>query len=68
MIGDAATTMCASDRLLDAGVFVQGIRPPTVAPDTARLRVTVMGTHTSDDLTLALGAFQRVFCAERPCV
>jgi len=64
LIGDAAATMRISERLLAAGVFVQGIRPPTVPPDTGRLRVTVMSTHTADDVAFALAAFQRVFSAE----
>ena len=63
-IGSATTTMRISERLLAEGVFVQGIRPPTVPPDTGRLRVTVMSTHTPDDVAFALAAFQRVFCAE----
>jgi len=67
MIGDAATTMRMSERLLAEGVFVQGIRPPTVPPDTGRLRITVMSTHTSDDLSFALSAFRRVFSAESRC-
>jgi 8-amino-7-oxononanoate synthase len=67
MIGDAAATMRASQRLLEEGVFVQGIRPPTVPPDTARLRITVMSTHTTEDLAFALGTFHRVFSEEAPC-
>ncbi len=63
LVGDAARTMRFSERLLEHGVFVQGIRPPTVPPDTARLRVTMMSTHTRDDLAFAIGTFRRV-CAE----
>jgi 8-amino-7-oxononanoate synthase len=65
MIGDAAATMQVSERLLAAAVFVQGIRPPTVPPDTARLRATLMSTHTPDDLRFALEAFERVFAEVR---
>jgi 7-keto-8-aminopelargonate synthetase-like enzyme len=43
--------------LLERGVFVQAIRPPTVPDGTARLRVTVMATHTDDDLAHAVEAF-----------
>jgi 8-amino-7-oxononanoate synthase len=64
MIGDATTTMRISEHLLAAGVFVQGIRPPTVPPDSGRLRVTVMSTHTPDDVAFALAAFQHVFSKE----
>jgi len=64
LIGDAERTMHVSERLLAAGVFVQGIRPPTVPPGTARLRVTPMSTHTTDDLRFAVDAFERVLAAE----
>jgi glycine C-acetyltransferase/8-amino-7-oxononanoate synthase len=57
LLGDAATTMRVSQQLLEAGVFVQGIRPPTVPEGTARLRVTVMSTHTHQDLETAVAAF-----------
>ena len=56
--------MGISDRLLDEAVFVQGIRPPTVPHATARLRVTVMSTHTPADLRFAVDAFRRVFSEE----
>lgn len=61
LIGDAERTMRISERLLTEGIFVQGIRPPTVPPGTARLRVTAMSTHTPEDLVLAADAFRRVF-------
>jgi 7-keto-8-aminopelargonate synthetase-like enzyme len=37
--------MRCTDRLLAAGLFVQGIRPPTVPPGTARLRVGLSAVH-----------------------
>jgi 8-amino-7-oxononanoate synthase len=57
LIGPAATTMALSAALLGQGVFVHGIRPPTVPPETCRLRVTPIATHTSTHLTAALRAF-----------
>jgi len=60
LIGDAGTTMRLSEQLLAAGVFVQGIRPPTVPPGTARLRATVMSTHSAADVHTALAALDRV--------
>lgn len=59
LIGDAARTMHLSERLLEDGAFVQGIRPPTVPDGTSRLRVTVMSTHSEEDLRGALQAFAR---------
>lgn len=45
VIGDAARTMEMSNRLWERGLFVQGIRPPTVAPGTERLRITITARH-----------------------
>jgi 7-keto-8-aminopelargonate synthetase-like enzyme len=55
-IGDDRKAMEATEALLERGVFAQGIRPPTVATGTARLRFSLMATHTADDVALALGA------------
>ncbi len=65
LIGDSRRTMQLSEALLDSGVFVQGIRPPTVPNGTARLRITVMATHTTEDLRFAVKMFQRAFAAEQ---
>lgn len=62
LLRDPLRTMQASARLLEAGVWVQGIRPPTVPEGTSRLRVTVMATHTHEDLQFARDAFVKVFC------
>jgi len=51
---DSSLTMQASKRLLENGVFTQGIRPPTVPVGASRLRVTVSSAHTKEDLTEAL--------------
>nr|WP_246545591.1 8-amino-7-oxononanoate synthase [Pelotalea chapellei] len=51
--GDATVTMEFSRQLLDEGLFVQGIRPPTVPQGASRLRCTVMATHSADDLAWA---------------
>jgi 8-amino-7-oxononanoate synthase len=58
VLKDSARTVEASKRLLEQGIFVQAIRPPTVPVNTARLRVTVMATHTQEDLDMFLKAIQ----------
>ena len=60
IIGDNALTMEADRRLMAQGVFAQGIRPPTVPPQSSRLRATLMATHTADDLDRAVAAFREV--------
>jgi 8-amino-7-oxononanoate synthase len=52
-VGDAKRTMALSERLLERGVFAQGIRPPTVPEGRSRLRFTVMSTHRADELERA---------------
>ena len=60
LIGEPKITMEMDRRLLESGVFVQGIRPPTVPEGKCRLRVTVMATHTREDLDFALDQFGEV--------
>ncbi len=60
MIGDAGDCMSFSECLLAKGVYAQGIRPPTVQPGSARLRVTPMATHTDEHLKQAIQAFKEV--------
>lgn len=57
LIGEAPPTMALAEALLRRGVFAHGIRPPTVPDGTSRLRVTPMATHSHEQLTRALAAF-----------
>jgi 8-amino-7-oxononanoate synthase len=41
-----------ADALLERGVLVPAIRPPTVAPGTCRLRIAVSAVHTDEQLDL----------------
>ena len=50
---DPEPTMKMTGRLLEEGVFLQGIRPPTVAPGLCRLRATVMANHDATELDRA---------------
>ena len=50
---DPEPTMKMTGQLLEEGVFLQGIRPPTVAPGLCRLRATVMASHDATDLERA---------------
>ena len=52
-IGGAEAAMALSERALEAGVFAQGIRPPTVPEGSSRLRFTVMATHREVELRAA---------------
>jgi 8-amino-7-oxononanoate synthase len=56
LTGEPAPTMAASERLLEEGIFLQGIRPPTVPQGRCRLRATVMADHAPEDLERAARA------------
>ena len=60
LTGEPKQTMEFSRRLFSEGIFVQGIRPPTVPEGLCRLRITVMATHTRKDLEFALKKFRKV--------
>jgi 8-amino-7-oxononanoate synthase len=46
LLGDAQKAVAVSKSLSEAGFCVSAIRPPTVPPHTARLRISVQSDHT----------------------
>ncbi len=61
LVGEAGRTMEISERLFEKGLFVQGIRPPTVPENTSRLRLTVSAAHSKEDMDFALSVIKGVF-------
>ena len=57
---DPKVTMDFSQRLFDAGIFAQGIRPPAVPQGKSRVRITIMATHLREDLEFALSNLERI--------
>jgi 7-keto-8-aminopelargonate synthetase-like enzyme len=60
VVGEARRAVALSNALLERGVFVHGIRPPTVADGSARLRITPSAAHSSEQIAAALHAFAAV--------
>ncbi len=56
IIGDTKKTLELSEHLYNKGIFVPAIRFPTVGKNEARLRLSVMATHTRTDLDKLLHA------------
>ena len=54
LLGDANLAVRFSERLLEEGIYVPAIRPPTVPSGTSRLRFSLMATHTFAELELVL--------------
>jgi 8-amino-7-oxononanoate synthase len=50
VLGSPELVMRAQRELLDHGFHVIGVRPPTVPPGTARLRVTVSAQHSLEEV------------------
>lgn len=54
--GDIKQTLLASEKLLEKGILVTPIRPPTVPNGEARLRVTLNANHTRKHIDQLLDA------------
>ncbi len=52
-VGEAEAAMDLCEAALRRRVFAQGIRPPTVAEGSCRLRCTVMATHEPEEMARA---------------
>jgi glycine C-acetyltransferase/8-amino-7-oxononanoate synthase len=57
-VGSSDQALQASQRAFAQGVFAAAIRPPTVPNGSARLRATVMATHSDEDIAQAVGIFR----------
>lgn len=56
IVGDTARSLAASRGLFELGIFASAIRPPTVPEGTARIRMTVTASQTTDDISAAIAA------------
>jgi 7-keto-8-aminopelargonate synthetase-like enzyme len=63
VLGDEGSAAAASAALVDRGLLVPAIRPPTVPPGTSRLRISVSAAHTRAQLQLLLDGLEAVGCA-----
>jgi len=58
LVGEAAPALRFAAALRERGVYTPAVRPPSVPPGMCRIRVTLMATHTEDQIDAALRAFQ----------
>ena len=61
MIGDTERAIKIGARLLESGIFVAAIRPPTVPEGTSRIRTTLMAGFSDHDIDMALAAIGKVW-------
>jgi len=60
LVGSASLALEASEKLLEKGVLVTAIRPPTVPQGTARLRITLSAAHTADQVERLLDILSNI--------
>jgi 8-amino-7-oxononanoate synthase len=60
MVGEAERAVTLSRELLELGVFVQAIRPPTVPDGTARLRLSLHARLSDEEVSRLLAAAGRI--------
>ncbi len=60
IFGASETALAASRALLEQGIYVPAIRPPTVARGSARLRITLSAAHTDAQIECLLTALRRL--------
>jgi 8-amino-7-oxononanoate synthase len=60
ILGTDEAALLASAELLEAGLWVPAIRPPTVPKGTSRLRVTLSASHTDHDVGRLAGELGRL--------
>lgn len=56
ILGSEHDAIAASDRLLDAGLWVPAIRPPTVPTGASRLRIALSASHQDHEIDALIAA------------
>ncbi|QDQ02597.1 8-amino-7-oxononanoate synthase [Lysinibacillus fusiformis] len=60
LVGNSHKAMQFSEKLMDEGIFIPAIRPPTVPKGSSRLRITVMATHTMEQLDMVINKIKKI--------
>ncbi len=58
IVGDNAAALALSARLAEQDILVPAIRPPTVPPGTARLRISLSSDHGAADVACLVAALR----------
>jgi 8-amino-7-oxononanoate synthase len=58
VLGDTDAAVRLSAALWERGIYVPAIRPPTVPPGTARLRISLSAAHADEDVDALLAALR----------
>lgn len=58
ILGSPQRALAVSRALAEAGFLIPAIRPPTVPPNTSRLRISLSAMHEDDDVQALVGALK----------
>lgn len=59
ILGDEKTCLQTKEALLEEGIIVSAIRPPTVPPNSSRLRISLTTEHKVQDIEKLLASLQK---------
>jgi len=59
LIGDNQSVIHIYEKLLEAGLLVGAIRPPTVPENTARLRITLSASHSEEQMDYLIAELKK---------
>jgi 8-amino-7-oxononanoate synthase len=60
LIGQTEAALTFSQKLLEEGIYVPAIRPPTVSDGASRLRISLMATHTEEQIQFLLNTLEKI--------
>lgn len=61
ILGSASQTLHTSEKLKENGIWATAIRPPTVANNSSRLRVTITASHNASDIKYLAKSINKAF-------
>lgn len=64
IVGDEARAVAAAKKLLDIGIYVRAVRPPTVPVGTSRLRICLSAAHKFSDIDKLVQTLKKSFAAK----
>lgn len=60
VIGEADKAVQFAQKLLEAGIYAPAIRPPTVPEGMSRIRLTLMASHTEEEISYIHQSIERI--------
>ena len=60
ILGEAQAALAASEKLRARGIIAVAIRPPTVPPGTARLRLAFSCEHSDEQVDALIAALREI--------